>query len=35
METKGRFNAALGANSFGFESPARFYCTLAAPALYE
>ena len=35
METKGRFNAALGANSFGFESPARFYCNLEAPSLYE
>jgi phosphoenolpyruvate carboxykinase (ATP) len=35
METKGRFNSTLGANSFGFDNPARFYLNLEAPALYE
>jgi phosphoenolpyruvate carboxykinase (ATP) len=35
METKGRLNTALGANTFGFDAPARFFCNLEAPALYE
>ena len=35
METKGRLNTALGANTFGFDAPGRFFCNLEAPALYE
>ena len=35
METKGRFNTALGANTFGFEAPGRFFLNLEAPSLYE
>ncbi len=35
METKGRFNPKLGANTFGFAEPARVFLNLEAPALYE
>jgi len=35
METQGRFNSALGANSFGFEAPSRIFLNFEAPRLYE
>jgi phosphoenolpyruvate carboxykinase (ATP) len=35
MDAKGRFNAAVGPNSFGFDAPGQFYLNLEAPALYE
>ncbi|MCA0406724.1 MAG: phosphoenolpyruvate carboxykinase [Proteobacteria bacterium] len=35
METKGRFNTALGPNTFGFDAPGRFFLNLEAPKLYE
>ena len=35
MVTRGEFNASLGANTFGFDSPASVSCNFEAAALYE
>lgn len=35
MQTKGRFNTTLGANSFGFDAPSGIYLNFEAPSLYE
>jgi phosphoenolpyruvate carboxykinase (ATP) len=35
MDSKGRYNRAIGPNTFGFEAPGRFFLNFEAPALYE